>query len=152
MTRVAIRKVVRRRDLGACHEWQGSRIGDYGRRMYKRRVWLAHRAAWDEQVGPIPDGMFVCHHCDNPLCVNTAHLFIGTASDNMRDMAAKGRQRYDGEHNSHAILSDKEVDEIRRRYTGTKGGNPNFVSQKQLAIEYGVTQAHISKIVRNIHR
>jgi hypothetical protein len=63
-------------------------IGSGGR----ERSLLAHRAAWICARGPIPDGLFVCHRCDNRLCVNVEHLFLGTAIDNVRDMCAKGRQ------------------------------------------------------------
>lgn len=55
------------------------------------KQWFAHRAAWMLAHGPIPDGMVVCHHCDNPPCCNVEHLFLGTPTDNIRDMIAKGR-------------------------------------------------------------
>lgn len=57
----------------------------------QRHERLAHRVAWSEANGPIPAGMVICHHCDNPPCVRPDHLFLGTHADNMADMIAKGR-------------------------------------------------------------
>jgi hypothetical protein len=77
-----------------CWLWTGRRDGSlrYGRtRDGEGKMGYAHRFAWRLLRGPIPKGACLCHHCDNPLCVNPAHLFLGTRADNVRDCIAKGR-------------------------------------------------------------
>jgi hypothetical protein len=73
-----------------CHEWSGTRNkGGYPLLNYKGRTRLAARLIWEWRFGPIPTGMLLCHHCDNPPCINFDHLFLGTAKDNSDDMIRK---------------------------------------------------------------
>ncbi len=76
--------------------WLWSRPGwadGYGQTTFKHQRWFAHRLSYTLAVGPIPDGLFVCHHCDVRLCVRPDHLFLGTQTDNLRDASRKGRMR-----------------------------------------------------------
>lgn len=75
-----------------CVECGGARDkGGYVSITVRGQHWFAHRLAWTLKNGPIPDGLLVCHRCDNPPSVNPDHLFVGTSADNDRDMRAKGR-------------------------------------------------------------
>lgn len=76
---------------GGCLVFTGSiGRGGYGKIWYLGRDTRAHRVAWTLTNGPIPDGLMVCHRCDNPPCCNPAHLFLGSARDNVIDMVTKG--------------------------------------------------------------
>lgn len=123
-----------------CWEWQGTiRRDGYGKLGYQRRNFLAHRISWVIQNGPIPNGLEVCHSCDNPPCCNPEHLFLGTKADNQADKTKKGRQLR-GEQISGAILTEADVVEIRRLVA-------SGVSQHALDRKYGLTPGHVHQIV-----
>jgi hypothetical protein len=130
-----------------CWEWRGTRrrSGHGSFNAVGNRPVLAHRYAWELQNGPIPDGMCVCHRCDNPPCVNPAHLFLGTQRDNVRDMRQKGRGRGlrhgAGAANNSAKLTAEQVREIRARLAAGEG-------RKSIAPEYGVHFETISTVGR----
>lgn len=133
-----------------CWEWLGAKNSDgYGNFYYQGKYEKAHRAAWIIYFGEIPNGLCVCHHCDNPSCVNPKHLFLGTHADNMRDMTQKGRlviPKKRGEFCGATKLKDKEVKEIRRLYA--LGIRP----QSLLAKMFNVSQTQISRIVNFVSR
>lgn len=100
-----------------CWTWTGAIKGfGYGHMLVAGRMQSAHRISYEMHVGPIPPRMFVCHRCDNPRCVNPAHLFLGNNQDNVRDMLTKGRHYAPGakgERNGHAKLDEASVRAIR---------------------------------------
>lgn len=103
-------------DPESCWEWQGPVEQGRGRFMYQRKRYLAPRWAWElHHDAKIPDDMCACHHCDNPLCCNPHHIFVGTWADNNRDRANKGRSTRGSEH-PKSRLSEGDVLSIRRRY------------------------------------
>jgi len=139
-----------------CWEWTACRIkAGYGQFWLRNKMVLAHRIAWTLENGQIPDGegyhgLCVCHTCDNPCCVNSSHLFLGTISDNNHDRDSKGRgnqARGDkngarlhpelvtrGEYRWNSKLTEDKVRELRSRYAA--GG----VTCISLAREFGVSR------------
>lgn len=147
-----------------CWEWTGAVHGSgYGVLGAGRRgegIFRAHRLSWEMVNGAVPDGHFICHHCDNRRCVRPDHLFAGTPKDNAQDMWRKGRgsapPRNDparsflalnppkGERNSAAKLTAESVAEIRAHFTSTRGDGA------RLARQFGVSKTTISKIARRL--
>ena len=129
-----------------CWRWAGSlATAGYGRINLGGGVRvLAHRHSYELHFGELPDGLFVCHRCDNRACVNPAHLFLGTCADNNADAAAKGRLRgQPGEANCRAKLTPDDVRRIRQRKAGGERA-------ADLAQEYGVTPAAVYHLVRRL--
>lgn len=127
-----------------CWLWKGHRDhGGYGRFTRDGRSATAHRTAWELANGPVPGGLMVLHHCDVRACVNPAHLYVGTASDNMRDGVSRGGvcpPHGRGERNSNARLTDAQVAAIREE-------RANGATQAALAARYGVAPSTISRVV-----
>lgn len=129
-----------------CWEWRGSRYPrGYGQFAAHGRNGYAHRFAYEHFHAVAPGESKVCHSCDNPPCVNPSHLFLGSTQDNSDDMRRKLREA-SGERAGQCKLSDRQVDEIRRRYA------VGDVRQAVLAEEFGTTQSNVSLIVRHVNR
>lgn len=130
-----------RPELGPCWLWTGytTKYG-YGQVTIGGQVLYTHRLAWELTNGPIPDGQWALHKCDNPPCCNPAHLFLGTQTENMADAASKLRM-HNGEKHGIAKLTDVEVIEIRRLYASGDATLP------ALAKQFGVTISPIHAIV-----
>ena len=162
-----------RPDIGPCWEWLGTKHskGGYGYAYFRKPV-LAHRLAYIFSAGEVPDHLCVCHKCDNRLCVNPDHLFLGTRDDNNKDCVSKGRQakgnqlstacmknraRGDrngarihiqnvkrGENHPHAKLTSALVLEIRRL-------DSTGLSYGQIARQIGfVKERCVSKVCQRI--
>lgn len=138
-----------RPELGPCWQWQGPRFPKgYGHCSISKSMQLAHRAAWIFAYDSIPSGMHVLHHCDNPPCVNPAHLFLGTNADNMADRNAKGRT-FAGPRPwlrsrpnlSRAKLDASQVLEIRAMRSAG-------IRQREIAAKFGVGVKNIEHITR----
>lgn len=102
-------------DENGCWNWTGFKRRGYGSISIQGKNKPVHRVAYELWVEPIPEGMWVCHKCDNPSCFNPQHLFIGTPNDNMQDCIRKGRMNKPrGEDHGNCKLTISQVLEIRK--------------------------------------
>ena len=141
---------VDKRGQDECWPWTGflnkygyGQIGRGGKYGGQR---LSSRLSYELHFGIVPDDLDVCHHCDNPACVNPSHLFLGTHADNMRDCWSKGRGRCDGagrrgSTNGNHRLTEIQVETIRDL---AKSGR----SYRGLARQFSVSKTLVSFIVR----
>jgi hypothetical protein len=123
-----------------CWEWPAARTKHgYGVFTHQHKQYYAHRVAYAVFHGPIPDGMDICHTCDNPACCNLDHLWAGTPADNARDMVSKGRGKgkvFRGEDHPMSKLTADEASAIRK--LADEGMN-----QMEIARQFGVSQSTV---------
>lgn len=121
-----------------CWQWVAHADKDgYGVLPSNKKNIRAHRFSYELHIGQIPNGLVICHRCDNPGCVNPNHLFSGTAKDNAQDSLQKGRH-YVGEKNGRSKLTQENVKEILN----------SSLNGQQLANKFSVTRATINRIKR----
>lgn len=135
-------KYVDKQSAENCWLWTAATNGvGYGKFYVDGGLVYAHRFSYELHRGQIPDGMYVCHSCDVPGCVNPKHLWLGTNADNLADMAAKGRSMH-GAKSPHAKLTTDQVREIRRLYATGR------YSKRELGDRFEVRVSNIGLILR----
>ncbi len=130
-----------RNEPNGCIVYTGQSNGSYGQIEHKRKTYLAHRAAYLVFKGEIPDGKMVCHSCDNRLCINPDHLWLGSAKDNVQDMISKNRQRYV----QRLKFSDEQIGEIKKALS-------DGMSHSKISELFGVSCAYVSLLRNNKRR
>jgi hypothetical protein len=129
-----------------CWNWDGSKDKDgYGYIKMDGKTTKAHRASFIVANGPVPEGLWVLHTCDNPSCINPQHLYAGTPMENMQDRKDRGRDTgwsrdNSGERNPRAVLTPDDVSYIRKHWVWGRG--PEFAKR------FGVSVVQITRVRR----
>lgn len=127
-----------------CWIWQRGKDRDgYGHIRWPIKTTQCHRIAYELTIGKIPEGMQVCHSCDNPACVNPSHLWLGSHAQNMKDMQQKGRRigKTRGEENGRSIISTEQAIELRSLH--------NKLSRNELSLRYKISLGAVDHILYN---
>lgn len=137
-------KFVIRKSQG-CWDWKGCcpKNPGYGQFRSMGKIVKAHRASWIIHKGEIPEGLFVCHHCDNKRCSNPDHLFLGTCKDNNLDIIKKNRTNYFGksrDKNHRTKIFVRDFEKIISLYL-------SGISQHKISKEFQVSQTTISNVI-----
>lgn len=144
-------------DVGECWMWKGNVSRRYGRLYIAGRTIRAHRYAWEAVYGPVPDGLVVCHRCDQPLCVRPDHLFAATPAENNADRAAKGRSAKGDRHPARMHPETRPRGEAHgmAKYTaqqiqGAKAMIDAGHTLNDIARLTGINKSTLSKVKRGI--
>lgn len=122
----------------SCWVWTKSTKAGYGQVMVDKKRWTAHRLFYTLHKGQIPDGMLVCHTCDNKLCVNPEHLYLGTHVDNNNDTYRRNRMPSKEGHLAKNVAKLSREEAIYIKYSDIKA--------KELAIKFNINPSNISYI------
>ncbi len=134
---------IQKTDQG-CWLYKKSCSGAYGKVRWQSKWYSAHRISYEQFVGKIPEGKWICHKCDTPKCVNPEHLFVGSASDNRKD-AVKKRRVALGEKNHFAKFTDKQIEEMRLL-------NIEGFTYERLSRIFNCSYTFVYNIINNLNR
>lgn len=126
----------------ACWEWRGALSAGYGTFFIGRDAIKAHRWSYESVNGPIADGLFACHHCDNRACVRPDHVYAGTPRDNAGDRERRGRRTpCSGEVHHNAALPSRAIEAIWAMHYDDWTG-------PEIATYFGTTRTTVNRILR----